>query len=147
MIYRTHQLNIESNGMIYIPKYFKLPELLVTNSDLDNSPSWEAIINLSTLCEHVLDPIRIAFKRPIHVNSGFRSIKVNEAIGGAKNSQHCNGEAVDITAGDKKINKELFDLILSSGIGFDQCIDEKNYQWIHIAYSSIHNRKQILHLK
>lgn len=133
--------------MIYNPKYFKLEELLVTDTGLPNVPSWSVVNNLLILTEHVLDPLRIAFKRPIHVNSGFRTPEINKAIGGAKNSQHCNGEAVDITAGDKKINKELFDLILSSGIGFDQCIDEKNYQWIHIAYSSIHNRKQILHLK
>lgn len=133
--------------MIYIPKHFKLEELLVTNSDKDNTPSWEAIVNLSKLCEHVLDPLRIAFKRPININSGFRSSEVNKAIGGAKNSQHCLGIAADITAGDKQINKELFDLILKSGLSFDQCIDEKNYQWIHISYSSIHNRQQILHLK
>ncbi len=112
-----------------------------------NTPSWEAIINLSTLCEHVLDPLRIAFKRPIHINSGFRTPEINKAIGGAKNSQHCLGMAADITAGDKEMNKLLFDLIITSGIGFDQCIDEKEYRWIHIAYSSIHNRKQILHLK
>ena len=90
---------------MYIPKYFKLSELLVTDSDLSNSPSWDAIINLSTLCEHVLDPLRIAFKRPIHINSGFRTPEINKAIGGAKNSQHCLGMSADITAGDKEINK------------------------------------------
>lgn len=113
--------------MIYIPKYFKLPELLVTNSDKDNSPSWEAIINLSTLCEHVLDPLRIAFKHPIHVNSGFRSIKVNEAIGGAKNSEHLcmyGSAAVDITAGDKIQNKLLFDIIIKSDIVYNQLVND-----------------------
>lgn len=132
--------------MIYIPKYFKLSELLVTDTGLINTPSWEAIVNLSILCEHVLDPLRIAFKRPIHVNSGFRTPDINKAIGGAKNSQHCLGMASDITAGDDKMNKELFELILSSGIVFDQLIDEKQYTWIHISYNPVHNRKQILHL-
>lgn len=132
--------------MIYIPKYFKLQELLVTDSGLINTPSWEAIINLSELCEHVLDPLRIAFKRPIHVNSGFRTPDINKAIGGAKNSQHCLGMASDITAGDKEMNKLLFDVILSSGISFDQCLDEKQFSWIHISYNPVHNRKQILHL-
>lgn len=136
--------------MIYIPKHFKLEELLVTNSDKDNSPSWEAIINLSTLCEHVLDPLRIAFKRPIHINSGFRSSEVNKAIGGAKNSEHLcmyGSAAADITAGDKIQNKILFDMIVRSGIIYNQLIDEKDYQWIHVSYSSIHNRQQFLHLK
>lgn len=133
--------------MIYIPKYFKLSELLVTDTGLINTPSWEAIINLSVLCEHVLDPLRIAFKRPIHINSGFRTPEINKSIGGAKNSQHCLGMASDITAGDDKMNKELFELILSSGIFFDQCIDESNYRWIHISYNKNGNRQQILHLK
>lgn len=132
---------------MYIPKYFKLSELLVTDTGLINTPSWEAIINLSELCEHVLDPLRIAFKRPIHVNSGFRTSDVNKAIGGAKNSQHCLGMACDITAGDKEMNKLLFGLILSSGIVFDQLIDEKDYQWIHISFNKNGNRQQILHLK
>ena len=131
---------------MYIPKYFKLQELLVTDSGLINSPSWEAIINLNELCEHVLDPLRIAFKRPIHINSGFRTPDINKAIGGAKNSQHCLAMAADITAGDKEMNKLLFDVILSSGIGFDQCIDEKDYRWIHISYNK-KGRQQILHLK
>lgn len=134
---------------MYIPKYFKLSELLVTNSDLINTPSWEVIINLTKLCEHVLDPLRIAFKRPIHINSGFRTPEINKAIGGAKNSDHlCIGTtaAADITAGDKEMNKLLFDVILSSGINFDQCIDEKDYRWIHISYNK-NGRQQILHLK
>lgn len=132
---------------MYIPKYFKLSELLVTDTGLINTPSWEVIINLSALCEHVLDPIRIAFKRPIHVNSGFRTLGVNKAIGGAKNSQHCLGMASDITAGDDKMNKELFELILSTGIIFDQLIEEKNFRWIHISFNTNKNRQQILHLK
>lgn len=132
--------------MIYIPKYFTLPELLVTQSDIVNAPSFDAVCNLSALCEYVLDPVRIAFKRPIHINSGFRSTKVNASIGGVSNSQHCLGEAADITAGDNINNKLLFDCIIKSGILFDQLIDEKQYQWIHISYSTKQNRKQILHL-
>ena len=42
-------------------------------------------------------------------------------------------------------NKKLFDLIIKLNLPFDQLIDEKNYQWIHVSYSS-KPRKQILHL-
>lgn len=133
--------------MIYNPKYFKLEELLVTDTGLPNVPSWSVVNNLLILTEHVLDPVRIAFKRPIHINSGFRTPDVNKAIGGAKNSAHVTGNASDITAGDKEMNKQLFGLILSSGIGFDQLIDEKDYRWIHISYNKNGNRQQILHLK
>lgn len=135
--------------MIYTPKYFKLSELLVTDTGLINTPSWEVIINLSALCEHVLDPLRIAFKRPIHINSGFRTLEINKAIGGAKNSDHlCIGTtaAVDITSGSSQLNKILFDLILKSDIKYKQLIDEKQFTWIHISHDINNNKMQVLHL-
>ena len=124
--------------------------MIVTDTGLSNIPNWQQIDNLETLITKVLDQVREAYGKPIKVNSGFRSPEVNKAIGGAKNSEHMclNGSAAaDITAGDSAINKELFDLILSSGIVFNQCIDEKNYRWIHISYNKNGNRHQILHLK
>ena len=134
--------------MIYIPKFFTLDELLHTDQQVPNIPSFEAVWNLAELCHHVLDPIRaFHYKRPLHVNSGYRSKEVNDLINGAKNSQHLTGNAVDITAGSPQENRKLFDAIVKSGIKFDQLIDEKNYRWVHISYKDRDNRMQILHLK
>jgi hypothetical protein len=57
------------------------------------------------------------------------------------------GQAADITVGSSIKNKILFDLIVDSDVDFDQLIDEDNYQWLHISYSNIKNRHQVLHLK
>lgn len=126
-------------------KYFSFPEMIVTNTQLPNIPNWEQIANLQRLINNLLDPIREKWGKPIKVNSGFRSESVNAAINGARNSQHKTGEAADITTGNPTDNKKLFDMIVSSGLTFDQLIDEKNFAWIHISLSK-RNRQQILHL-
>ncbi len=114
---------------------------------IDNTPSVMERINLKTLIGKCLNPIREAWGNPIYVNSGFRSHALNRAVGGAKNSQHLKGEAADITAGSRNLNKALFNMIREKGFDFDQLIDERNYKWIHISYKSKEtNRKEVLHL-
>jgi len=127
-------------------KFFSIEELCHTNTGLINVPDIKTIYNLSLLINYVLDPTRIEFKQVIKVNSGYRSKLVNEAVKGAINSQHLIGQAADLTAGSVEENKKLFEVIKQLGV-FDQCIDEKNYTWIHVSYSEVHNRKQILHIK
>jgi len=131
---------------ITIMKYFTLQELTRTGTNLQNVPDAQAEKNLIALIEKVLEPIRILWGTPIKINSGFRNIAVNKAVGGAVNSQHLKGQAADITAGSPAENKKLFDLISKSGIVFDQLIDEQKYKWLHISFNENGNRKQILHL-
>ncbi len=131
-------------------KYFTLAEL--TRSDtakahgVDNTPGAEEETSLLRLMDSLLDPIREAYGAPLTVNSGFRSERTNTLVGGAKSSQHVRGEAADITAGSPVKNKELFDLIISRDLDFDQLIDEKGYRWLHVSLKASGNRKQILHL-
>lgn len=126
-------------------KYFTFKEMVVTDTGLENTPNWNQIDNIKRLINDLLDPIREKWNKPIKVNSGFRSESVNSAVNGARNSQHKTGEAADITTGNPTDNKRLFDLIVSSGLTFDQLIDEKNFTWLHISLST-RNRQQILHL-
>ena len=113
---------------------------------IDNTPTSEASAQLSNLVTHVLDPLREMYGKAITVNSGYRCPKLNDAVGGAKNSRHMRGEAADITGGSKTENKRLFELIRDN-LPFDQLIDESNYSWVHVSYvSTSKNRKQILSL-
>lgn len=43
-----------------------------------------------------LEKVRKIIKAPIAVTSGYRSVRKNIDVGGAKNSYHLKGEAVDI---------------------------------------------------
>jgi uncharacterized protein YcbK (DUF882 family) len=128
-------------------KYFTLKELTRTGVALPNVPGSEEQKNLINLVEKVLDPLREIYGKPIRVNSGYRSMAVNMAVGGAHTSQHLKGEAADITAGSVAENRRLFEMLANGGYVFDQLIDEENYSWIHVSLKRNGvNRKQILHL-
>lgn len=110
---------------------------------IDNTPPPEAMDNLQALADNILNKLPVK----VSVSSGYRSPALNQAIGGATASQHMKGQAADFSTGSKEGNKKLFDWILNqSGLPFDQLIDEKGYQWIHISYSRNQQRKQVLHL-
>ena len=131
-------------------KYFTIEELCQsTTADrkgIDNRCSNEIAANLTALVDNVLDPLRIWYGKPITVNSGYRCPALNKAVGGAATSQHMNGQAADIDAGDRQQNKLLFEYIRKS-LPFDQLIDESNFAWVHISYRSDRkNRNQVLKL-
>lgn len=114
------------------------------------TPGPEIVSNLTELCVHVLQPLRLYIKRPIFVSSGYRCPNLNKAVGGVKNSQHLTGEAADLQAVGDMENRELFESIKKSGIKFDQLIweygDQNNPDWVHVSYSKTHNRGQILYI-
>ena len=53
---------------------------------IDNTPTTEVKKNLEKLCQEVLQPIRDKYGRAITVTSGYRSPKLNAAVGGVKTS-------------------------------------------------------------
>ena len=130
-------------------KYFTIKELsnssTAVQKKIDNTPNSEVVNNLEKLVEYILDPLRERYGKPIHVNSGYRCPALNKAVNGSKTSHHLSGLAADITVGSPAKNKELFNLLISMDLPYDQAIDEKKFKWIHISYSD-KPRKQILHL-
>lgn len=130
-------------------KYFSIKELCSSDTararGIDNTPTIKVELALTNLVDNVLDPLREWYEKPITVNSGYRSPKLNTAVGGSKTSQHMKGEAADITAGSKEENKKLFDYI-KSNLVFDQLIDESNFSWVHVSFKPAGNRRQILKL-
>lgn len=123
---------------------------------IDNTPSDEVVETLKFLCETVLQPIRDAWGAPIVVTCGYRCKKLNDAVGGANNSDHLYGAAADIrTKSDtREDNKKLFQTILAlKDLGKIKCrqiIDEYNYNWVHVSVNHEHNKykdNQVLHIK
>ena len=126
-------------------KYFTLKELTRSETaqslGIDNTPPSSAVQALHELVDHVLDPVREAWGDPIHVNSGYRCPELNNAVGGAPNSQHQRGEAADITVGSQAGNRRLLALIKRLNLPYDQLIDEKDCRWIHVSHRPGHNRR------
>lgn len=117
---------------------------------IDNTPTPDAMTNLTALVEHVLDPLREKYGHPIMVSSGYRCPRLNKAVGGAVESQHTAGEAADIYVGRPKELAELFSLIYYT-LPYDQLIWERGTDeapaWIHVSYrrgGDMANRYQCL---
>lgn len=133
-------------------KYFTIRELTrsatATAEKIDNTPSQAVVDKLTALIENVLDPLREAWGAPIIVTSGYRSPALNRAVKGAPTSQHVLGEAADIhTVSDtKEDNKKLYELIKKLKLPVDQCINEYDYNWIHVSYGP-RNRRMFFAIK
>jgi hypothetical protein len=141
-----------------LSEHLELAELIRSESakrqGISNMPTPEHIENFKLLAEKVFEPIRVNFRCPIHISSGYRSKELNKYIGGSATSQHCSGEAIDIDMDgslQKVTNKMVFDYIKES-LEFDQLIwefgSDSNPDWVHVSYESTgKQRKQILKAK
>ena len=140
-----------------LTEHFSLEEFVKSPTadkyKIDNTPSYRTQEQLKKLCNEVLEPIRIKYGKPIKITSGYRCPELNRKIGGARNSDHIFGDAVDFKPVNGSV-KELFDLaeqmVKNKEITCRQLIDEYNYSWVHISINNPwHGYKdnQILHLK
>ena len=118
---------------------------------ISNMPTPEHIANFKILAEKIFEPIRVHFRCPIIISSGYRSKELNAAIGGSATSQHCTGEAIDIDMDGTPngvTNRMVFDYI-KDNLEFDQLIYEfgnsENPDWVHVSYETRGpQRKQVL---
>lgn len=128
-------------------KYFTIEELTrsitAQRLGIDNTPPPAAVKNLHRLVEQVLDPLREAWGGPIHVNSGYRCVALNRAVGGAPRSQHMKGEAADITVGSRLDNARLYHLLMQLHLPVDQAINERDFAWIHVSCGPRHRRQYL----
>jgi len=116
---------------------------------LENKPNEYELSNMIGVAENIFEPLREWVNGPIKVNSFFRSIELNKAIGGSSRSQHCQGRSIDIddTYGHAT-NAEMFNWI-KENLNFDQMIwefgDDENPDWVHISWvSKDQNRNRCL---
>ena len=148
-----------------LSEHFTLGEMTKSNShpEIYNIPSHEAIANLKRLCVW-LEALREASpgptaslgpsKRrgaPIIINSGYRSPQLNRKIGGAPNSNHLTGCAVDIrVSGMEQLIRYaaiLLDYADESKQDFDELLIEKNRYgaiWLHFAVRAKDNRRKVM---
>lgn len=109
-------------------KYFSAEEVLFMGSGnesgkakgLNHLPPIELVPNLAKVTTKA-DEIREAIKGPIRIISAFRSEAYNRKIGGAKNSWHIRGMALDLSQASvphhvfKKVAQEVVGT--SGGVG------------------------------
>ena len=136
-----------------ISKHISYKEGIKSNTamrlNIDNSPGEYHLGNMNAVAINVFEPLREWVNGPIKINSFYRSVALNKAIGGSSRSQHCEGRAMDIDDTFRyKTNAEMYKYI-KENLSFDQMIWEfgtdKNPDWVHISYvSEEQNRNRCL---
>ena len=158
---------VEVNKQAKLSEHFTLGEMTKTSYHPQdgNIPSRVHIENLINLCENWLEELRsrynllygqrkvtregVSQESPIVINSGFRSPEVNQKCGGAKNSNHLTGCAVDIhCAGKEQAIRYaciLLDIADGKKMDFDELILEKRGTtiWVHFAVRPKGNRRYV----
>ena len=85
-------------------EHFTLEELTRTHTGLPNDPPQELMENGLKLAR-LLEEIRKRLNVPLRVLSGYRSPRVNEAVGGVPNSVHTMFLAADFTPMGMKVTE------------------------------------------
>ena len=134
---------------INLSEHFSLAELTKTNTKMKNLPNEAQVENLKRLCGW-LEMLRMKRNEPIIINSGYRSETVNKAVGGAPNSNHLTGCAVDIhvTGMEQLIRYAaiLLDISNERHEDFDELLLERSPRgtyWLHFAVRPSGNRRRI----
>ena len=163
---------IQLNSNAKLSEHFTLGEFTKSGShpEVYNIPSHEAIANLKRLCVW-LEKLRQRYndkyvvvkgdsstslgmtnggEEPIRINSGYRSPQLNRAIGGAANSNHLTGCAVDIRVENMeqllRYAVILMDYADETKQEFDELLIEKNRHgaiWLHFAVRPKDNRRKV----
>jgi len=138
---------------VKLTPHFTLDEMVKSQTalrlGLDNTPDPDEMESLLALCENVLEPVRIHWAKPVVINSGFRSLRVNRAIGSRDSSQHAKGEAADIEI--PGIDNLVLYYWIAEELDFDQLIlefynGEPSSGWVHVSYIGSENRNQTLRI-
>lgn len=133
-------------------QHFKRTEFLRSKKaeehNIKNTPTQlHVLLNLQRMA-NLLEEIREKYKHPITITSGYRCEQLNEIVGGAKGSQHLQGEACDIIGYD---NAKLFQTIKTmmddEEIKVGQLIwekgDEKQPQWVHVSLPNYRHTNEV----
>lgn len=117
-----------------LTKNFTLNEFEISQSasraGIDNAIPPEFIDNIKKTALN-LQILRSYINLPVVITSGYRCKELNLIVGGAENSHHMTGHAVDIIVPGMAID-DIIELARDCLL-FDQLINEYG-QWVHLSF-------------
>lgn len=123
----THEEMWQQLCDIELSPHFKLGEFILSGTalrrKLDNTPPIECIDALEYLATATLEPLRQRFG-VLRVTSGYRSLTVNSAVNGSRNSLHLMGMAADLHVTDTAVAQRMLKYCMEKPVPFDQILIE-----------------------
>lgn len=108
-----------------------------TRRGIDNQPAEIDLLERMRRTAEQMEMVRLLLgEQPIIVSSWYRCPEVNAAVGGAPDSAHLSGQAVDFLCpsfgSPTKICRHLVTHWIGTQIRIDQVIDEGG--WVHLGF-------------
>lgn len=126
----------------WLSPHFALEELIATqHRQYDNRPPPTVRAALTQTAMRMEAVRHLLGDLPVSVSSGYRCPELNRAVGGAANSAHLAGHAVDFNCYGFGAPFEVCRAIAASDLPFDQIIEEGS--WTHISFDP-RSRRQVL---
>lgn len=117
-----------------LSEHFSLEEMTATQvRGVDNTPDSAALQHLAVTAAGMELVRKLLGDRPIHVNSGYRSLLVNKIVGGSIGSAHLRGWAADFICPAFGSPLQIAQAIAGSALTFDQLIWEEE-TWVHCSF-------------
>ena len=126
--------------MTQLTQNFSLEEFTdsqtAARNGIKNVPGEKELVNLQRTAE-TLEKVRLLLGHPILISSGYRSPKLNSAVGGSRGSAHMKGLGADFTCPGFGTPLEICRALEPhmKGLGVDQLIMEFD-QWVHLGLSA-----------
>lgn len=111
-------------------KYFNIQEF-----DSDDFPG--SGTNMDTRFLEMLDNAREIYGRPMHINSGYRTIYKNQEVNGRPNSAHLEGIAADVHCNNSRDRHDMVKAFIEAG--FSRLGIANTF--IHVDSGDIHSDK------
>ena len=128
-----------------LTEHFSLEELVssqvASRLNIPNVPSADTIHRLTHLAE-ALEAVHTLLGVPVIISSGYRSVRLNVAVGGVPTSAHSLGWAADFIAPAFGTPLQVAQKIAESDVVFDQLIHEFG-SWVHLSVDP-RMRRQLL---
>lgn len=136
---------MKKGQVIPITANITLNELLASQTairhNIDNMPSQAVLEHLIESATKLWQVARDILGHPIYISSGYRCPPLNAKVGGAKNSAHLHGYAIDFVCpafgNTRQVAKHLATEFKKRGLKFDQAIIEypqSPNSWVHLGY-------------
>lgn len=129
---------------VRLTPHFSLEELTMSQTaermQLDNVPVGDVLHNLHRTARSLETVRALLGDKPLVISSGYRSPRVNQAVGGSRTSAHMDGHAIDFICPQFGSPLAICKFLAGQkSLQFDQLIQEGT--WVHISFAPLGRRE------